>query len=67
MKARRIMSLEDMKRVLTSVLNVSVDLRDYGNHMSQDTVRLIENDITLRIGNVIMEVENELKGVVVRA
>ena len=61
------MSLEDMKRVLTSVLNVSVDLRDYGNHMSQDTVRLIENDITLRIGNVIMEVENELKGVVVRA
>ena len=60
------MNWENVKKVLTSVMNVGVDLRDYGNHMSQDTVRLMANDITLRIGNVIREVEEELKIGVVR-
>lgn len=61
------MNWEDVKKVLTSVLNVGIDLRDYGNNMSHDTIRLMANDITLKIGNVIVEIEDELKKVVVTA
>lgn len=59
------MNWEDLKKVLISVQKVCIDLRDFGNHMSKDTVRMMANDITSRIGYVIMEVEDQLKSEVV--